>query len=310
MLTTALLFPGQGAQRPGMLAALPDHREVRAVLDEASEVLGRDWRALDEAAALSRTDGAQLALTIAGVACARALIAEGARIDVVAGHSVGAFPAAVAAEALSFADALKLVRLRGGLMAESHPEGYGMTAILGLREAAVAALVEEARVAGELYVANRNAELQIVVSGADAALDLVAALALDRGARKAERLAVATPSHCPLVAPVAERLRDALKEIAVQPPVRAVVSARRARRLNGPRAIAEDLAENVAEPVRWRDAARLLAELGVKFALEVPPGATLSELTAEALGEDARVAAIEGADLKAFANATLRRAES
>ncbi|GLK57642.1 malonate decarboxylase epsilon subunit [Methylopila capsulata] len=297
MLRTALLFPGQGSQRPGMLAALPDHPAVHAARDEASAVLGRDWRALDDADALSRTDGAQLALTIAGVAAARALIAEGAPIDVVAGHSVGAFPAAVVAGALSFADALGLVALRGRLMAESHPLGFGMTAIIGLREAAVARLVEQAGGAGPVYLANRNAELQIVVSGAEAALVRVAELALGAGARKAERLNVRTPSHCPLVAPVAERLAEAMRDVRLSAPTIAYVSARRARVLRTAEAIGDDLATNVAEPVRWRDTARLLGELGVELAFETPAGSTLGDLTAETLPQ-VRTCALDQVSLR------------
>lgn len=297
MLRTALLFPGQGSQRPGMLAALPDHPAVHAACDEATAVLSRDWRALDDADALSRTDGAQLALTIAGVAAGRALIAEGAAIDVVAGHSVGAFPAAVVAGALSFEDALALVALRGRLMAESHPDGFGMTAIIGLREAAVARLVAEAQGAGPVYVANRNAELQVVVSGAEAALARVAELALKAGARKAERLNVRTPSHCPLVAPVAERLQEAMRGVALRAPAIPYVSARRARMLRDPSSIGADLAANVAEPVRWRDTARLLGELGVEATFETPAGSTLGDLTAEALPH-ARTCALDQMSLR------------
>ena len=300
----ALLFPGQGSQRPGMLSAPPDHPAAAATRDEAARLLGRDWRELETAEALARTDNAQLALTVAGVAAARALAAEGGHVDLVAGHSVGAFPAAVACGVLAFADALRLVSLRGRLMAESHPAGFGMTAILGLREPQVARLVEAARAAGPLYVSNRNAPLQIVVSGGDAALDRVSALALAAGARKAERLAVATPSHCPLVADVADRLAEAMRDIPLNRPDKIYLRARRARILREPAAIGEDLARNVAEPVRWGETARLLAELGVAVALEAPPGATLTELSAEALPE-ARLAPLDGLSL-ASAVALLR----
>lgn len=292
MLTTALLFPGQGSQRPAMLAELPDHPMVRRTREEASELLGRDWRELDEAQALVRTDGAQLALMIAGVAASRAVLAEGARIDLVAGHSVGAFAAAVAAGAATFESMLRIVALRGRLMVESHPAGFGMTAILGLREGAVARLVEEARSVGPVYVSNRNAALQIVVSGAEAALERVAALALEAGARKAERLNVATPSHSPLVADIADKLVEVMRETPFARPERTYVSARRARVLRDGEAIREDLARNVAEPVLWRDAARLIGELGVRVALVAPPGAILADLTAEALPE-ARVVALD-----------------
>lgn len=293
MLTTALLFPGQGSQRPGMLSGLPDHPQVAATLAEASHVLGRDWRAFDTAEALARTDGAQTALLVAGVATARAVLAEGGRIDLVCGHSIGAFAAAVAAEAASFEDMLEIVELRGRLMAESHPTGFGMTAVIGLREAEVSRIVEAARDAGPAFVSNRNAALQTVVSGADAALDRVAELALAAGARKAERLDVATPSHCLLVAGIADRLAEALGGVAVSAPSRTYVSARRARVIRDPAAIREDLARNVAEPVLWADAARLIGELGVRTALVAPPGGVLADLAAEALGE-ARVLALDG----------------
>src|SRR5687767_3738452 len=108
----AFLFPGQGSQRPGMLHALPDAAAVTDTLDEASERLGRDVRALDTAEALASTVATQLALLVAGVAADRALAAEGARPDMVAGHSVGGFAAAVSAGVLPFADALRLTRLR------------------------------------------------------------------------------------------------------------------------------------------------------------------------------------------------------
>lgn len=304
-MLTALLFPGQGSQRLGMLASLPDHPAVTATREEAAALLDRDWRELDGADALARTDDTQIALTVAGVAAARALAALGAKIDLVAGHSVGAFPAAVVAGALGFADALTLVRLRGGLMAKAHPAGFGMTAILGLRENKVAALVETAREDGPLYVSNRNAELQTVVSGADAALERIAALALAAGARKAERLNVATPSHCPLVADVADRLRDAMANLPARKPALAYLSARRARVLRDAAAIAEDLARNVAEPVLWRDSGRLMRELGVGAAVVVPPGAILRDLTAEALGEG-RLVAMDDVGLSA-AYALLRQ---
>ncbi|WP_020181105.1 acyltransferase domain-containing protein [Methylopila sp. M107] len=305
MLKSALLLPGQGSQRAGMLAGLPGHPAIAATLEESSAFLGCDWRDFDGAEALSNTYNAQIALTIAGVACARALAAEGAVFDVVCGHSVGGFPAAVAAGSLGFKDALSLVGLRGRLMAEMHPTGYGMSAIVGLREPAVVRLVEEARRAGPLYVSNRNGEIQLTVSGADAALAEVARLALDAGARKAERLAVATPSHSPLVAEVAERLLEAVREVEFSAPKLAYVSARRARLIRDPVAIAQDLARNAAEPVLWRDAMRLIGELGVETAIETAPGAVLRDLAAEQL-PDARVASLADTPLATVVHWTRR----
>jgi malonate decarboxylase epsilon subunit len=281
-MRTALIFPGQGAQRAGMLSALPDHAAVHATRSEAAEVLGQDWRELESNDALAGARAAQLALLIAGVATARLLASEGAAIDVVLGQSVGAFPAAVAAGCLSFADALTLVRARASHMASLYPSGFGMVAIIGLRAGRVADIVRQSGADGTLYVSNYNGPLQTVISGADAALEAAAEAALAAGARKAERLHIATPSHCPLLAPVAAELREVLRGIPLQPPRIAYASASRARLITDPAAIAEDLAANVAEPVRWHDAASLLVERGVELFLQAPPGTVLCDLVSEA----------------------------
>jgi len=293
-MRTAMLFPGQGAQRAGMLATLPRHDAVVSTLAEASDVLNRDWRELDRQDALASTEATQLALLIAGVAAARAFLAEGARIDAVLGHSVGAYPAAVTAGCLSLRDALKLVALRGSLMASIHPSGFGMAAIVGLRQQVVAELVDAA--AGPIYLANRNAPLQTVVSGSNAALESVCARALEIGASKAERLNVTTPSHSPLVAPVAEALREAVRSVEFHVPRLAYASSRSARLLNDAAAIAEDLACNVAEPVLWDDAVAMLVERGASVFLQVPPGTVLADLVTQA-HPAVRVYALEGGTL-------------
>ena len=132
-MTVAFLFPGQGSQSAGMLHQLPQHAEVTRTLQEASDVLGRDVGALDNAESLRSTAAVQETLLIAGVATARALMAEQVRPVAVAGMSIGAFGAAVACGTLSFADALPLVRLRGELMQKSFPSGYGLAVIEGRR---------------------------------------------------------------------------------------------------------------------------------------------------------------------------------
>src|SRR5207302_504713 len=147
--------------------------------------------ALDQAEALQSTVAVQPALLIAGVATARALMAERIRPAAVAGMSVGAFAAAVICGTLSFADALPLVRLRGELMQNAFPAGYGLAAVMGLSEVQVTGLVERVRTAASpVYVSNINAPRQIVVAGGVAALDAVIAEARAQGAHRAERLAV------------------------------------------------------------------------------------------------------------------------
>lgn len=295
-MRTALIFPGQGAQRAGMLSALPDHSAVHDTLAEAADVLGHDWRELESADALAGTPAAQLALLIAGVATSRMLAAEHAPIDAVLGQSVGAFSAAVAAGCLSFADALGLVRRRAEHMASLYPSGFGMVAVVGLRAGRVAELVQQARADGPLYVSNYNSPLQTVISGADAALARASSAALKAGARKAERLYIATPSHCPLLDPVAEQLMTALRSVAVAAPRIAYVSASRARLIAQRAAIAEDLARNVAEPVRWHEAASLLVERGARLFLQAAPGTVLTDLVAEAHPE-VRSVALDGVPL-------------
>jgi malonate decarboxylase epsilon subunit len=300
-MTAALLFPGQGAQQPGMLTELPATPEVERTLEEASDTLGCDARALDRADALRATVPAQLALLIAGVAAARALSAAGATPDVVVGHSVGAFGAAVAADALAFPDALRAVRLRGDLMAQAYPAGFGLAVLVGLTEGQVERLVSEAGSAGPLFLANRNAPLQTVVAGSAAALDALCALGLRCGARKAERLAVAVPSHCPMMAPIARALAAALADVPFAPPQCAFASSSRARLLTTPEQIRDDLAANAARPVLWHDTTLLLRELGVGLFVQCPPGTVLSDLTQDAFACARSVAiAVSGLNAAAY----------
>ena len=273
---TVLLFPGQGAQRPGFLHDLPDRPEIAATLAEAGAVLGTPALALDGEEALRSTVAVQLSLLIAGVATARIIAA-----DAVAGLSVGSFAAGVAAGAIAFADALRLVRLRASLMERAYPSGYGMAALGGLRETRVAALIAAATAPGEpLYIANLNAPAEIVATGAEAALERLIGLARAAGARRAVRLAVSVPSHCPLLAPVAERLAREIEGIDLAVPRRIWVGNRRARVLRDVAAVRGELAGNLAHPVLWHDSVALLHELGERLFLEAPPGEGLTALVA------------------------------
>ena len=282
-MSGAFLFPGQGSQRSGMLRDLPDHPAVRRTISRSSEVLDRDVLELDTPGALASTVGVQLALLIAGTAAARVLADEGGPPDFVAGHSVGAFAAAVAAGALDFSDALRLVELRARAMERSYPEGYGMGVVVGLDERAVSRLADEVGTPeAPVHAANVNAPLQVGVSGAEGSLERVLALARERGARGARRLAVPTPSHTPLMAPVAAELAGALEEISMSPPAVPYVGNVGGRALRDPEPVREDLARGVERPVRWHDATTLLYELGVRLFVELPPGDVLARLAAEA----------------------------
>lgn len=282
-MSVLFTFPGQGAQKPGMLHTLPDHPETARTLAEASAALSRDVLALDSEDALRSTVAVQLCLLVAGVAMARVLAAHEAAPTMVAGLSIGAWPAAVTAGVLAFSDAVRLVELRGRLMEDAYPSGYGMTAIGGLTRQQLEPLV--ARVHGpgsEVYLANLNAPRQIVIAGAGAALDAVAALALGQGAQRAERLAVPVPSHCELLDEQARTLACAMDQVALERPRIAWISSSLARALFDGRRIGADLAANMARPVLWADTVRHAWERGARLAVEMPSGSVLTKLSAPA----------------------------
>jgi malonate decarboxylase epsilon subunit len=282
-MSVAFLFPGQGSQVPGMLHALPDHPSIARTLDEVTEALGENVLQLDSPAALRSTVSVQLALLASGVAVARALVAEGVAPEAVAGMSAGAFAAAVVAGVLNLADGVRLLKLRAERMVELYPRGYGLAAIVGLREKQVSTLVEGACTEqNPVYVANINAPRQIVIAGSYEGMDKVLEAARKRGARKAVRLAVPEPSHCPLLQPVADTLAKSLQAIHLQKPKFIYVGNVTGRVLRSAEAISEDLASNIAHGVRWYDATTVLTELGCRLFLEMPPGHVLSQLGREA----------------------------
>ena len=305
-MSAAYLFPGQGAQTPGFLHRLPAHPVVKQTADEAAEALGIDLLKLDTAEALLSTRNVQLSVLVAGVAVTRALAYEGMRVDAAAGLSVGAFGAAVACGALGFADALALVKIRGECMEQAHLKGYGMAAIVGLDERQVTAILEQVGGAQtEVYLANINAPTQFVVSGADLALEAAMKLARERGARRAERIAVSTPSHSALLHSVSERLAAATRTVEFHTPQRPYVSNRRARVVRDAEGVREDLILNVENVVRWHDSVTVLYELGVRLFVEPPPGQALTRLAQEAFPM-ARAIAAEAVPIRSIVQAAQR----
>lgn len=265
-------FPGQGTQRAGMLQNLPDGdailHEVRAVLDDETD-------SLDTPDALKHTRAVQLCLLIAGVAWARELIRHDVAPDIVSGLSIGAYPAAVVAGTLAFDDALRLVALRGDLMEQAYPHGYGLTAIVGLQ----LNRVEQLMAGSNTYIANLNAETQIVIAGRDEDMAAVAHKALEAGASKATRLAVSVPSHCTLLDKPAAKLAEAFQSVTLSRPRRAYLSGSTGRVLWEPQKIADDLAFNMARTVQWQDAMVAANQRDAKLAIEMPPGSVLTGLT-------------------------------
>ena len=291
-MSIAFLFPGQGSQFPGMLHTLPDHPVVARTLDEVSDILGRNSRGLDSTEALKSPVSVQLALLASGVAVARCLAEEGVEPGAVAGMSLGAYSAAVACGALNLADGLHLVKHRAEMMEKLYPEGYGLAAVIGLNERQVSNLVQEVHSDQRpVYVANINAPRQIVISGSNEGMNRVLQAALKSGARKAERLDVSTPSHCPLLQPVVEALETSLRTMHVRSPNLVYLRNVTGRATRSAEAISEDLANNIAHGVRWYDMTTVVEELGFRIFLEMPPGHVLTVLANEAF-PDAQARAV------------------
>ncbi len=280
----ACVFPGQGAQSVGMLAALAALCPlVEDTFAEASEALGYDlWRLVQEGPAerLDRTEHTQPAMLAAGIAVWRVWRSRGGPDPVVvAGHSLGEYTALVAAEALAFADAVALVAERGRLMQAAVPEGRGaMAAILGLDDAAVEALCAEHSGDGVAEAVNYNAPGQVVIAGEREAVERVCAAARAAGARRVVPLAVSVPSHSSLMREAAARLAERLAGVALRAPRWPVLHNVDA----APRADAEGLraalARQLHSPVRWTDTVRRFRAHGAEALLECGPGKVLTGL--------------------------------
>ena len=301
-MTAGFIYPGQGSQTPGMLSDLPDVMAVHRTLAEADQLLDNGVTELDSPHSLATTVGAQLALLVCGVAATRALADQGAVPGVVAGHSIGAFPAAVAAGALEFAEAITAVTHRARRMAELFPHGYGMLAVSGLGEVQVKKLAEQATNPSEpAWLANVNSIDQMVLTGTDAALDRVAELAPAAGAHRVQRLKVVTPSHAPILGPVSDELRAVLAEIPERNLVATYVSISRARPARTSSDVLDDLAQSVSRTVRWRDAFGVIVELGTTFVLQLPPGRVLVGLAKS----DLAATGVSGVDVRAMSEERL-----
>jgi len=291
-MSSLFAFPGQGAQQVGMLHRLPEG--AGPLLEEASDTLGHDVLGLDSEQALQSTRAVQLCLLVTGVAWARRLLQQSPAPDYVAGLSIGAYPAAVTAGALAFADAVRLVALRGELMQRAYPQGYGMTALSGLDLASVERLLVEA--GGEVYIANLNSENQIVIAGSEAAMAAVAQRARSLGQGVARRLAVSVPSHCPLLDAPAAELAQAFAAVELRRPIITYLSGSSARPIHDPQRLRDDLAGNMARVVDWRATLRNAYERGVRLHLEIPPGSVLSGLARQVFA-NGRMVAIESTRL-------------
>ena len=279
----SLVFPGQGSQSLGMMAAYGDSPVVRATFDEASSALGRDlWQLATQgpAEALNQTVNTQPLMLTAGVAVFRLWRDRGGRTpDMVAGHSLGEYSALVAAGVLRFADAVPLVELRARAMQEAVPSGEGaMAAILGLDAAAVKAACEAAAQGQVVEAVNFNSTEQIVIAGHAAAVQRAADAAKASGAKRALMLPVSAPFHCSLMKPAAERLGQRLAELSLSAPLIPVMNNADVACLSDPQLIKEALVRQAASPVRWVETMQAMAAQGVSHVYECGPGKVLAGL--------------------------------
>ncbi|MDG1581905.1 ACP S-malonyltransferase [Pseudomonas sp. GOM6] len=280
----AFVFPGQGSQSLGMLADLGAQQAlVRDTFGEASESLGYDLWALTQQGPegrLNETDKTQPAILTASIALWRLWSAEGgARPAFVAGHSLGEYSALVAAGAIEFSAAVKLVELRGQLMQQAVPAGHGgMAAILGLEDADVLAACAEVAQGEVVSAVNFNAPGQVVIAGAASAVERAIEACKARGAKRAMPLPVSVPSHCALMRPAAEKFADAINALAWQEPQISLVQNVSAAVPADLDALKRDLLAQLYSPVRWVESVQLLAEKGVTELVECGPGKVLAGL--------------------------------
>lgn len=284
MMKMAFVFPGQGSQSVGMLSQLAtDHPHVISTFNEASAALGFDLFALSQdgpEAELNATYNTQPALLAAGVAVFRVWQARGHTVpSLLAGHSLGEYTALVCADALDFADAIKLVALRGRLMQESVPAGEGaMAAIIGLDDDIVNDICDRARENDVIAAANFNSPGQVVLAGQSAAIDRAIELANASGARLTKKLNVSVPSHCDLMRPAADALQEHLTNVSIQTPTIPVVNNVDAEIALHPDDIREALVRQLFSPVRWVDCVNRLIAEDIDTIIECGPGSVLTGL--------------------------------
>lgn len=283
-MTFACVFPGQGSQAVGMLAALAAREPVVGeTFSEASEALGYDLWALCQqgpVAELNETDKTQPALLAAGYAVWRAWQRRGGPLPgLVAGHSLGEYTALVCAGALDFAAAVRLVEHRGKLMQEAVPVGVGaMAAVIGLDDEAVRDACARAADGEVVEAVNYNSPGQVVIAGHAPAVERAGEIARSLGAKRVMPLPVSVPSHCRLMKPAADRMAKRLADTPIRRPSFPVIQNVTARTAEDPEAIRDALARQLYSPVLWVESMRNAAGQGVTRILEFGPGKVLGGL--------------------------------
>lgn len=280
----AFVFPGQGSQSVGMLAALADAEPlVQETFDEASGVLGYDlWKLCQEGPEelLGATERTQPAMLTAGVATWRVWRKHGGALPAaMAGHSLGEYSALVCSGALDFRAAVALVQFRGQAMQAAVPAGQGaMAAILGLDDAEVEAACREAAQGEVVQAANLNSPGQIVIAGTAAAVERAIEAAKGKGAKRAIKLPVSVPSHSALMAPAASRLAERLQQTEFATPEVRDIYTVDMQKHDGAESIRRALVEQLVKPVRWTETIRTMLASGIRVIVECGPGRVLTGL--------------------------------
>jgi len=303
-MSFAFVFPGQGSQSVGMMGAYGDLAAVRDTFTEASDILKQDiWAMVADgpAEALNQTINTQPVMLTAGVAVYRAWLSQGGAVPAfMAGHSLGEYTALVAAGALSFADALPLVRYRAEVMQSAVAEGVGaMAAILGLDDDTVRAVCAEAAQGEVVEAVNFNSPGQVVIAGNKAAVERGMELAKAKGAKRALPLPVSVPSHCALMRPAADKLAQYLSSVSVKAPAIPVLHNADVAAYDNETAIKDALVCQLYSPVRWVETVRALADRGVTHVAECGPGKVLAGLNKRI---DERVLALALSDAAAISD--------
>jgi [acyl-carrier-protein] S-malonyltransferase len=280
----AFVFPGQGSQSVGMMQAWAARAEVRQTFTEASDALGMDlwqWVSDGPAELLNQTIHTQPAMLAADVAVWRVWCAAGGNLPaIMAGHSLGEYAALVAAGALNFADAIKLVRFRAEAMQNAVPEGVGaMAAILGLDNEAVREVCREAAAGEVVEAVNLNSPGQVVIAGNKTAVERAMVLAKEKGAKRTLALTVSVPSHSSLMLPAAAQLLDYLQSVTILPPTIAVLHNTDVARHDNGASIRQALSLQLHTPVRWSETIQALKQAGAEQVIECGPGKVLTGLT-------------------------------
>ncbi|WP_288841309.1 ACP S-malonyltransferase [uncultured Deefgea sp.] len=301
-MSFAFVFPGQGSQSIGMMSGWADLAVVKATFDEASSVLGFDlWEMANVGPleAINATVNTQPLMLTAGVAVWRAWQSQGGAMPaVMAGHSLGEYTALVAAEALSFGDALQLVRLRAEAMQEAVPVGTGaMAAVLGLSDELIIEACAEAAQGDVVQAVNFNSPGQVVIAGSKAAVERACEGCKARGAKRAMLLSVSVPSHCDLMKPAAEKLAAKLAVVEIHTPIVPVLHNADVAAYNNAEQIRDALVRQLYQPVRWVETIQKMAADGVTVVAECGPGKVLAGLTKRISSDVQGVALVDAASM-------------